>query len=57
MINPISFLDLLYLLIFSSLDWGKTAHQVVGALAQQQLKSIAHKAIDVLLDGAYLAFI
>jgi len=57
MINPISFLDLLYLLIFSSLDWGKTGHQVEGALAQQQLKSITHKAFDVLLDSASLAFI
>lgn len=57
MVPSISFLGLLYLLTFSFLDWGKTGHQVVGAIAKQHLSSSAHKAIDDLLDGASLAFI
>ena len=57
MLQSISILGLLYLLIFPSLDWGKTGHQVVGVLAERNLTPQAQKAIDDLLDGASLSSI
>ena len=43
--------------MFSSMDWGKTGHRVVGKLAQQYLTTKAQKEIDILLDGASLVSI
>ena len=39
------------------MDWGRTGHQVVGALAQQYLTPKAQKEVDGLLDGVSLASI
>ena len=50
-----SFISLLYLLLFSSMDWGQIGHRVVGEVAEQYLTVRAQKAIDDLLDGASLA--
>ena len=57
MIRSYSIIGLLYLLMFSSMDWGKTGHQVVGALAQQHLTPKAQKEVDGLLDRVSLASI
>ena len=57
MIRSYSIIGLLYLLMFSSMDWGRTGHQVVGALAQQYLTPKAHKEVEGLLDGVSLASI
>ena len=43
--------------MFSSIDWGKTGHRLVGELAQQYLTTKAQKEIDILLDGASLVSI
>ena len=39
------------------MDWGRTGHQVVGALAQEHLTPKAQKEVDGLLDGVSLASI
>ena len=57
MFQSFSIISLLYLLIFPSLDWGKTGHQVGGALADQHLTPKAQKEIEDLLDGDSLASI
>ncbi|MEK9517418.1 MAG: S1/P1 nuclease [Flavobacteriaceae bacterium] len=43
--------------MFSYMDWGRTGHQVVGALAQQYLTPKAQKEVDGLLDGVSLVSI
>lgn len=48
-------LGLLYVLMFYSIEWGKTGHQVIGEVAQQYLTTKAQKEIDRLLNGASLA--
>ncbi len=57
MIRSYSIIGLLYLLMFSSMEWGGTSHQVVVALAQQHLTPKAKKKVDGLLDGVSLASI
>lgn len=57
MIQSFSFVGLLYLLVFSPLDWGRMGHQVVGEIAQQYLTPNAQKEINGLLDGVSLASI
>lgn len=47
-------LGLLCILMFNSIDWGKTGHQVVGEVAQQYLTTKAQKEIEGLLNGASL---
>tara|TARA_B100001057_G_scaffold269741_1_gene269890 strand:- start:1659 stop:1775 length:117 start_codon:yes stop_codon:yes gene_type:complete len=37
--------------MFSSIYWGRTGHQEVGALAQQHHTPKAQKEVDGLLDG------
>ena len=51
MIRSYSIIGLLYLLMFSSIYWGRTGHQEVGALAQQHHTPKAQKEVDGLLDG------
>lgn len=57
MIHSFSIITLMYFLLFSSLDWGRMGHQVIGEIAQQHLTLKAQIEIDGLLDGVSLASI
>jgi hypothetical protein len=55
MINTFSIISLIYFLLFSSMDWGRMGHHVIGEIAQKHLTPKAQKEINGLLDGFSLA--